>query len=71
MNSINDNKMKCFKNFNFYYYDTIKEFGNCLDNVKNETNNLINNIFNYNDLLTKSSDELKVVLDKYLKILRF
>ena len=64
MSSINDNKMKL-------YYDTIKEFGNCIDNVKNETNNLINNIFNYNDLLTKSSHELKDILDKYLKYLDF
>ena len=68
MKSINEKKIKCYKNF---YYDKIKEFRNCIDNIKNEIINLINNIFKYNELLTDSSGQLQKILDKYLKYLDF
>ena len=68
MKSINEKKIKCYKNF---YYDKIKEFRNCIDNIKDETINLINNIFKYNKLLTDSSGQLQKILDKYLTYLDF
>ena len=66
MNLINEKKLKCDTDYNLYYYKTLEEFKNDIDNVKKESNNMKEYISNYIEIVKNTSDELKTKIDDYL-----